>query len=41
MCKKARDIGMELHEDHFLKLVYEYLQIQFSVPDKEQVVCNT
>ncbi len=33
--KTARDSGIELHQRQFMKLVYEYLGIKFSIPYEE------
>ena len=30
--KTARDSGIELHQRQFMKLVYEYLGIKYSIP---------
>lgn len=36
ICGRVRDIRAELHNLNFQKLLYEYLQIEFSIPQEEQ-----
>ena len=35
ICQQTRDIGIELHEHNYMRLLYEYLEIEFSLSYEE------